>query len=66
MRMSHRLGSIALAFAAMVILPAMQHAHASAQRTFVASTGNDTHPCSLTQPCRSFTAAIAQTFDSAK
>ncbi len=64
MRMSHRLGSIALAFAAMVILPAMQHAHASAQRTFVASTGNDTHPCSLTQPCRSFTAAIAQTFDS--
>jgi len=28
------------------------------QRTFVASYGNDTWPCSLTQPCRGFQAAI--------
>lgn len=36
-------------------------ARAAAQRTFVASTGNDTHACTLTQPCRSFGAAIAKT-----
>jgi hypothetical protein len=34
---------------------------ATAQRTFVASTGVDTHPCSLTAPCRSFARAITQT-----
>jgi hypothetical protein len=32
-----------------------------AQRTFVASTGNDAAPCSLAAPCRSFDAALAQT-----
>ena len=31
-----------------------------AQRTFVASYGFDTDPCSLAKPCRSFGAAIAQ------
>src|SRR5215467_2366523 len=31
------------------------------QRTFVASTGLDTNPCSLGAPCRAFGAAIAQT-----
>jgi len=31
------------------------------QRTFVASTGLDTNTCRLTDPCRSFNAAIAQT-----
>jgi hypothetical protein len=35
----------------------------TAQRTFVASTGSDVHPCSLSQPCRSFGAAIAKTSD---
>lgn len=34
---------------------------ATAQRTFVASTGVDTNACSLTAPCRSFGAAILQT-----
>ena len=34
--------------------------HATAQRTFVASTGLDTNACSLMQPCRSFNAALAQ------
>ena len=36
---------------------------ASAQRTFVASSGSDVHPCSLSQPCRSFGAAITKTSD---
>ena len=39
------------------------HAGATAQRTFVASTGTDANPCSLALPCRSFGAAIAQTSD---
>ena len=33
----------------------------SAQRTFVAPTGNDANICSLVAPCRSFTRALAQT-----
>jgi len=36
---------------------------ATAQRTFVASTGVDTNACSLTAPCRSFAAVILQTSD---
>jgi hypothetical protein len=31
------------------------------QRTFVASSGSDANACSITQPCRSFAAAVAQT-----
>src|SRR5262245_34837012 len=33
----------------------------AAQRTFVASTGSDANPCTLTAPCRSFATAIANT-----
>jgi hypothetical protein len=33
----------------------------AAPRTFVSSSGVDTNPCSRTAPCRSFTAALAQT-----
>jgi len=33
----------------------------TAQRTFVASNGNDLSPCSLALPCRSFGAAIVKT-----
>ena len=33
----------------------------AAQRTFVASYGNDANPCTLPQPCRSFTAALVPT-----
>jgi hypothetical protein len=40
-----------------------REASAAAQRTFVASTGNDANPCTLAQPCRSFATAIAQTLD---
>src|SRR5512143_3979157 len=32
----------------------------AAQRTFVASYGSDANPCSVTQPCRGFAAAILQ------
>ena len=34
-----------------------------AQRTFVASFGDDSNPCTFAQPCRAFAAAIAQTSD---
>jgi hypothetical protein len=34
---------------------------ATAQRTFVASNGNDAHPCTIALPCRSFSAAVANT-----
>lgn len=34
---------------------------AASARTFVASNGVDANPCSLTAPCRSFAAAVAQT-----
>ena len=35
-------------------------AQATAQRTFVASNGNDANVCSLAQPCRGFARAITQ------
>jgi len=50
--------SIACALLAIVTNTACE---ASAQRTFVASNGVDTNPCSIAQPCRSFGAAIAKT-----
>jgi hypothetical protein len=53
------LASASLAFALSLLTSA--DATAIAQRTFVASNGNDAHPCSLTLPCRAFAAAIAQT-----
>jgi len=37
------------------------NALATAQRTFVASTGVDTNACSITAPCRGFAAAVAKT-----
>jgi hypothetical protein len=36
-------------------------AYAQSQRTFVASTGNDSNACSLVSPCRGFARAITQT-----
>jgi len=53
--MKSRLVQIGLALCAVAVsLPV-----SAAQRTFVASTGNDANPCSLTLPCRGFAAAIA-------
>jgi hypothetical protein len=37
------------------------NAAVAAQRTFVATTGSDAHPCSLAQPCRGFGAALSRT-----
>ena len=54
------LASVALTLSLLTSTSAM----ATSQRTFVASTGNDANPCSLTQPCRSFAVAIAQTASS--
>jgi len=50
-----------MAAASMVLLAT--DAAASASRTFVASHGNDSWPCTRAQPCRSFASAIAQTID---
>ena len=49
------------ALTALVFAALSELACAAAQRTFVATTGLDTHPCSLTAPCRTFAAAMAQT-----
>jgi hypothetical protein len=36
-------------------------ANAQAIRTFVSAAGSDSNPCSITQPCRHFSAAVAAT-----
>jgi len=56
-RNRHALASIAVILSVL----ASGDVLATAQRTFVASTGNDANPCSLTLPCRGFAAAVAQT-----
>jgi hypothetical protein len=54
--------TISLATVALVLSTfCVKEAAATAQRTFVASYGNDANPCSLTLPCRTFAAAIANT-----
>jgi len=50
-----------LALAGSALLFIAHDAVATAQRTFVASTGDDTHTCAIAQPCRSFATAIMQT-----
>ena len=49
-----------VAFGLIAICTTSAHA-ALVQRTFVASTGLDTNPCSIVQPCRSFAAAMLNT-----
>ena len=51
---------LASASIALLSILASTAATATAQRTFVASYGNDASPCSLTMPCRGFAAAVAQ------
>src|SRR6266550_2790509 len=48
-------------FIATLLFSAASMAQAAAPRTFVASTGVDSNPCSLTAPCRSFGAAVVLT-----
>src|SRR5258708_319400 len=43
-----------------VTLPAVQP-QAQSIRTFVSTAGSDSNPCSITQPCRHFSAAVAAT-----
>jgi copper-binding protein NosD len=50
---------IALVFAAVAV--AVSGDIQAVQRTFVSGTGIDTNPCSRTQPCRTFVAAMAVT-----
>jgi hypothetical protein len=57
LRRMNALASIAFALSILISTGAI----ATAQRTFVASNGNDANPCSLVLPCRGFAAAIAQT-----
>lgn len=57
LRSTDVLASVVFALSFLTTTAAM----ATAQRTFVASSGNDANPCSLTQPCRSFAVAITQT-----
>ena len=52
---------LAMTFAFALPLLAPTDAPATVQRTFVASTGNDANPCSISQPCRGFARAINQT-----
>ena len=49
------------ASAVLLALLASANALAAAPRTFVASNGSDTWPCTRTQPCRSFATAIGKT-----
>jgi parallel beta-helix repeat protein len=49
---------VSIAFA--LFLFAATGAATTAQRTFVASYGNDANPCSIAAPCRGFTRAIKQ------
>src|SRR5258708_4776095 len=51
---------VAAALALAVTLPAVS-AHAQSIRTFVSTAGSDSNPCSLAQPCRHFSAAVAAT-----
>ena len=52
---------LCLLLPAVLTVSSLQASAATAQRTFVASTGNDANPCTLAAPCRGFAAAIANT-----
>jgi hypothetical protein len=52
---------IAAALALTVTLPAVPANAQTAIRTYVSVSGSDTNPCSLTAPCRHFSAAVAAT-----
>src|SRR5687768_18418355 len=52
------LGALALFVVAFVLVG---DASALVQRTFVSGLGSDANPCTRTEPCRTFAAAIAQT-----
>lgn len=51
--------TFALSVVALASSLAAMDGNAAAQRTFVASTGNDANPCSVAEPCRGFATAVA-------
>jgi hypothetical protein len=53
--------TLALAAISSAMLPVMPANAQGAIRTFVATTGSDSNPCTITQPCRHFSAAIGAT-----
>src|SRR5258707_15510345 len=57
---STKLASIGLAAVLFAVLPVVQ-AQAQAIRTFVSVAGDDSNPCTITQPCRHFQAAVNAT-----
>src|SRR5512147_1167193 len=58
---SFRMSRFVLALAVVGAVALATPARAAQQRSFVKSTGSDANNCTLTLPCRSFNAAIAQT-----
>jgi hypothetical protein len=52
---------VTLLVTALVCLPPAVPAQAQSIRTFVSVAGSDGNPCSITQPCRHFSAAVAVT-----
>jgi hypothetical protein len=58
--MTRKTIAMALGLALAVMLMAVP-ANAQSIRTFVSTTGLDSNPCSITQPCRHFSAAVAAT-----
>jgi hypothetical protein len=46
---------------ALLVAASATIANATGPRSFVASNGDDAHPCTLAQPCRSFATAVANT-----
>jgi hypothetical protein len=58
LRLAHsRLGALAVVTVMLSAAPAL----AQNARSFVSGLGNDTNPCSLTAPCRTFAYALTQT-----
>jgi len=53
--------AFALLLAVVLLAVSLPVIAATAPRTFVASYGNDAHPCTVTQPCRGFIAAAGKT-----
>src|ERR1700722_12060832 len=53
--------TLAIAAVLAVTLPAVSAQARGAIRTYVSITGSDSNPCSLTQPCRHFQAAVNAT-----
>ena len=59
--MLRRTCAFATIASALFMLAATDAAVALPQRTFVASTGNDSNPCTIALPCRGFATAVGQT-----